>query len=73
MLTLLHELHKDACGEGLPMLVDEILNVAKVLHRFGPRVFAVRSPEILLWACMVKKRTMLLALARTKLKSGMCV
>jgi hypothetical protein len=27
------------------MLVDEILNVAKVLHRFGPRVFAVRSPE----------------------------
>lgn len=45
MLTLLHELHKDACREGLPMLVDEILNVAKVLHRFGPRVFAVRSPE----------------------------
>ena len=50
MLTLLHELHKDACGEGLPMLVDEILKVAKVLHRFGPRVFAVRFPEILLWA-----------------------
>ena len=33
------------------MLVDEILKVAKVLHRFRPRVFAVRSPEILLWAC----------------------
>ena len=43
MLTLLHELRKDACREGLAMLVDEILNVANLLHRSGPRAFAVKS------------------------------
>ena len=34
---------------------------------------AARCKAIEEWACMVKKRTMLLALARTKLKSGMWV